>query len=88
MILHDLEKTCTGPTQWEATNEHREKVYIHFHNYTLYVLCPVWSGERGPELGTLALQQEVKKDGPHDAMDEDEMLLLTGYTLAEGEQAQ
>lgn len=85
MILHNLKRTCLCcPAQWEAKNELGQSVYIRFRfdNLTAHSPCPIIENHNNPDMGPQVFALYGVRDEPYaGAMDTDEMLELTGYTL-------
>ena len=87
MILHNLKQISSAcPTQWLATNEQGQRVYIRYRWDTLTVHCPF--DEENDDYETFMAAQilkmiDVTGNDWRGAMDDDEMLELTGYTLGE-----
>ncbi len=92
MILHNLRKTCDcSPSQWEAVNEYGERVYIRFRFDALTVHCPF---DDAPHITYKDFMQVqilnktgIYGDDMSGAIDEEDMLRLTGYTLAQTQEA-
>lgn len=89
MILHNLKQTCSAcPAQWEATNEQGQRVYIRYRFDTLTVHCP-FDPDNDDYETFMAAQilklSDVTGNDWRGAMDDDEMLELTGYQLGEDE---
>jgi hypothetical protein len=89
MILHNLKRTCeASPSQWEAINEQGENVYIRFRFDSLQVHCPFNSDDAKQDYDAFMAVQILKREhiyrDPYKGYIEDEeMLRLTGYTVAE-----
>lgn len=87
MNLYNLKKTCDAcPSQWTAINEKSEPVYIRYRFDTLGVHCPFDPNDDGQTHqqfvdAMIFIRHEVYHDEYRGAMDTDEMLAVTGYTL-------
>ncbi len=90
MVLRNLTKTCEcNPAQWEAVNERGEDVYIRYRFDNLTVHCPYSENATNEEFYAAKIFEldEVCGDSMVGVMETAEMLALTGYTVAEEEQA-
>lgn len=88
MKLSNLVQTGEAcPSQWEATNEAGEAVYIRYRFDRLTVNCPADMREMPGDIGPLIfVMDDVYGDEWRGVMSTEEMLRTTGYELA-GEDA-